>query len=199
MVKGKEKRIAWTQIAKKNAVVAAVVLFVCLAVYLNWDYQRLGQATDTGKTLGEAALVAGETSDPLLGSEAGQPQTESDDVGTSDYFANARLNRQQARDSALSILQETIAGEETDQTTKEMTNLAIQTMANSTVTEAQIENLVIAKGYKDCVAYIGEESVSVVVQIAGEELTAVDTARITDIVTQETSFSAGQIKIIAVN
>ncbi len=199
MVKNKEKRIAWTQIVKRNAVVAAVVLFVCLAVYLNWDYQRVGQATDTGKTLGEAALVAGETSDPLLGSDTEQQQEESDGTGTGDYFANARLNRQQARDSALSILQETIAGEETDQTTRELTNLAIQTMASSTVTEAQIENLVIAKGYKDCVAYIGEESISVVVQIAGEELTAVDTARITDIVTQETDFTAGQIKIIAVN
>ncbi len=198
MVKSKGKQVAWKQLVKRNAVVAAVVLFVCVAAYLNWDYQRVGQATDTGKTLGEAALVTGEAKDPLLGVGDGQ-QTEGDSSAAGDYFANARLNRQQARDSALTILQETMAGEETDQTTKEQTNLAIQTMADSTVTEAQIENLVMAKGYKDCVAYIGEESISVVVQIAGEELTAVDTARITDIVTQATSFSAGQIKIIAVN
>ena len=199
MVKSKEKQFAWKQFAKRNAVVAAVVLFVCLAVYLNWDYQQMGQATDTGKTLGEAALVTGEASDPLLGSASQTPPSETESTATGDYFANARLNRQQARDSALSILQENLAAEETDQTTKEQTSLAIQTMADCTVTEAQIENLVIAKGYKDCVAYIGEESISVVVQIPGEELTAVDTARITDIVTQETAFSAEQIKIISVN
>jgi len=198
MANSKGKQVAWMQMAKRNAVVGAVVLFVCVAVYLNWDYQRVGQAADTGKTLGEAALVTGEANDPLLGAQDGQ-QTAPDSSAAGDYFANARLNRQQARDSALSILQETMAGEEVDQTTREQTNLAIQTMADSTVTEAQIENLVMAKGYKECVAYIGEESISVVVQVAGEELTAVDTARITDIVTQATAFSAGQIKIIAVN
>ena len=36
-------------------------------------------------------------------------------------------------------------------------------MADYTVTEAQIENLVVAKGYTDCVAFIGDESVSLAV------------------------------------
>ncbi|MBQ3135337.1 MAG: SpoIIIAH-like family protein [Oscillospiraceae bacterium] len=187
------------KLVKRNAVVGAVVLFVCVAVYLNWDYQRTGQATDVGKTLGEAALVAGETKDPLLGTDGGQQAVPQGDSAASEYFANARLNRQQARDSALTMLQESMAGEGVDALSKEQTNLAIQTMADSTVTEAQIENLIVAKGYKDCVAFIGEESISVVVQTAGDELTAVDTARITDIVTQATSFTAGQIKIIQVN
>ena len=53
---------------KRNAVVAAIVLFVCVAVYLNWSYQS-GETADAGKTLGEAALVNGQTSDPLVGSE----------------------------------------------------------------------------------------------------------------------------------
>ena len=43
---------------KRNAVVAAIVLFVCVAVYLNWSYQS-GETADAGKTLGEAALVNG--------------------------------------------------------------------------------------------------------------------------------------------
>ena len=185
MVNAKGKKIAWKQVVRRNGVVAAVVLFVCVAVYLNWDYQRTGQVTDVGKTLGEATLVAGETEDPLVGGSSAQ-----------DYFANARLNRQQARDSALTMLQDGMTGAGID---PEQATMAIQTMADSTVTEAQIENLVVAKGYKDCVAFIGEDSVSVVVQTVGDELTAVDTARITDIVAQATTFSAGQIKIIQVN
>ena len=46
---------------KRNAVVAAIILFVCAAVYLNWSYSQEGMegATDTGKVLGEAALVGG--------------------------------------------------------------------------------------------------------------------------------------------
>jgi len=188
---------AWIQMAKRNAVVAAVVLFVCLAVYLNWNYQDKG-GTDVGKTLGDTALVAGETKDPLLGGDTAQQSGEDGTSSASGYFANARLNRQQARDSALSILQEAAAGAEADQAMREQTNAAIQTMADYTVTEAQIENLVIAKGYTDCVAFIGEDTVSVVVEIAGGQLTEVDTARITDIVTQSTEFAASQIKIIEV-
>ena len=42
---------------KRNAVVAAIVLFVCVAVYLNWSYEQ--ESADVGKTLGQAALVGG--------------------------------------------------------------------------------------------------------------------------------------------
>ena len=71
-------------------------------------------------------------------------------------------------------------------------------MANSTVTEAQIENLVIAKGYADCVAFIGEESLSLAVAAPAEGMTDVDTARIVDVVGQVADFTAEQIKIISV-
>lgn len=199
MANTKGKAEAWMQVAKRNAVVAAVVLFVCLAVYLNWNYQNTG-GTDVGKTLGDAALVGGEVGDPLLNGSAGDPVQSGGEAGTaSSYFANARLNRQQARDSALSLLQEASAGAQADPTMQEQTNAAIQTMADYTVTEAQIENLVVAKGYSDCVAFIGEDTVSVVVQVPGGQLTDVDTARITDIAAQSTNFAPSQIKIIAVD
>lgn len=197
MANAKGRTDAWMQLVKRNAVVAAVVLFVCLAVYLNWNYQDKG-GTDVGKTLGDTALVAGETSDPLLSGSTVQNSGEEGTSSSSGYFANARLNRQQARDSALSMLQEAAAGVDADQAMKEQTNAAIQTMADYTVTEAQIENLVVAKGYADCVAFIGEDTVSVVVEVADGQMTEVDTARITDIVTQTTDFTASQIKIIEV-
>ncbi len=210
---------------KRNAVVAAIVLFVCVAVYLNWSYNRDAEATDAGKRLGEAALVGGATGDPLLegaglipessptlgkeegaapsGGESnptlsapveGDPSANASQAG--DYFDSARLNREQARDSALSLLQEAAGDENADQAMKDEANASIQTMAGLTVSEAQIENLVTAKGYADCVAFIGENSVSVVVSNAGNPLTDADVARITEIVTDETGRSADQIKII---
>lgn len=195
---------------KRNAVVTAIVLFVCVAVYLNWTYQQ-DEAAGGGKTLGEAAMVNGQTSDPLLAvqpsadpqatpdlsNETPAPQ-ESDAPTTADtgYFASARLNRQQARDSALAILQESLSDENLTEAMKDQNSQAIQTLANATISEAQIENLVTAKGYSDCVAFISDESVSVVVSAAEEGLSDADVARITEIVTGETGFSAGQIKII---
>ena len=82
---------------------------------------------------------------------------------------------------------------------RDQANETIQTMASYTVTEAQIENLVVAKGYADCVAFIGEESVSIAVAAPPEGLQETDTARIVDVVGQVTSFTPSQIKIIAVD
>lgn len=182
---------------KRNAVVVAIVLFVCMAVYLNWSYtQDPGTSVDTGKTLGEAALVGGgQTGDPVLAGDNVSVGDGNTQTGSS-YFASARLNRQQARDSALSLLNKATSEEGVDQSVKDEANQTIQTMASVTVSEAQIENLVTAKGYSDCVAFISDNSISVVVGAVEGGLTTADTAKITDIVTGETDFTASQIKII---
>ena len=166
----------WSQLWKRNAVVAAIALFVCAAVYLNWNYGKEGTA-DAGKTLGQSTMVGGKTQDPLVsgGSSAPASGTAGEDAGDTSaageagdvqtpgetggaYFATARLNRQQARDSALSLLQDAAAREDADDAVKTQLSDNIQTMADYTVTEAQIENLVVAKGYADCVAFIGEDA-----------------------------------------
>lgn len=186
---------------KRNAVVAAVVLFVCGAVYLNWSYQK-GKTEEAGKTLGEAELVSMQSADPLLKTSPA-PSTDpsaspapSSSGKTTGYFDTARLNRQQARDSALSILQEAAADTNATETMKAETGQAIQTLADYTVSEAQIENLVTAKGYADCVAFISDGSISVVVSATEEGLTDADVARITEIVTNETGLEASDITII---
>lgn len=180
---------------KRNAVVAAIVLFVCMAVYLNWSYdQAPEEGAGAGKMLGEAALVAGKQDDPVLaedGVEIGDGL-----ITQNDYFASARLNRQEARDSALSLLREAAGEEGADQSVKDQANQSIQTMADAVISEAQIENLVTAKGYSDCVAFISDASISVVVGPVEGGLTTADTARITDIITGETDFTGSQIKII---
>ena len=189
---------------KRNAVVAAIILFVCAAVYLNWSYSQEGMvgATDTGKVLGEAALVGGQAEDPLL-AETAPVSTDAGDEGasvsgesTDSYFDSARLNRQQARGSALSLLQQAATDENADQASIDQANEAIQSMAAFTLSEANIENLVTAKGYADCVAFLSEDSISVVVSNNAQPLSQTDTAKISEIVMDETGFTASQIKII---
>ena len=199
---------------KRNAIAAAIVLFVCGAVYLNWSYS---QDTAAGKNLGEAALV-GSQNDPLLEkqkegaaaeegaageegakTEEGAAAQEGADAESGTYFSTARLNRQQARDNALSLLQEAAEDEKADQSSVDQANAAIQTMADYTMTEAQIENLVTAKGYADCVVFMGEDSVSVVVAAPETGLNTADVARIKDIVVNETDYTPEQIKIMEAN
>ncbi len=186
---------------KRNAIAAAIVLLVCGAVYVNWNYT---QDTAAARNLGEAALV-GSRQDPLAapaGAETGE-EAKPEEAGAesaaetgSDYFSTARLNRQQARDNALSLLQEAAADEKADQASVDQANVAIQTMASYTMTEAQIENLVTAKGYADCVAFLEDGNVSVVVSALENGMTDADAARIGEIVKEQTGLRADQIKII---
>ena len=182
---------------RRNAVAATMAVLVCAAVALNWKYtgEEAVQSAQPGpeetggtKILGEAALVSGQEE---VGAE---PLADEDG---SDYFASARLTRQQARDNAISLLQEAADREDADQAVANEASQGIQVLAAYTLKEAQIENLVTAKGYADCVAFMGDESVSVVVSTAGGELTAEDTAKIMDIAVAETGFPASGIKIMA--
>ena len=189
---------------KRNAVVVAIVLFVGAAVYLNWSYNNQAEETgdDPGKVLGETSLVNGEqdgdgTVQTGQEGEAGQSgESAGEDADQTGYFASARLNRQQARDSALELLQEAAADASADQTLIDEANASIQAMATYTMSEAQAENLITAKGYGECVCFLNENSASVVVSATENGLTESDTARIVEIVMETTGLEANQIKII---
>ena len=189
---------------KRNVVVVAIVVFVGAAVYLNWSYNQQSDPSqdDPGKVLGQTTLVNGEEDEETLSTaqvgesappEGGQSPGQEDQTG---YFASARLNRQQARDSALELLQEAAADEAADQTLVDEANASIQTMASYTMSEAQAENLITAKGYGECVCFLNEESASVVVESTPTGLSESDTAKIVEIVMETTGLAANQIKII---
>ena len=185
---------------KRNAVVAAIVLFVCVAVYLNWSYGQRDTAASTDlpsetKTLGEAELV-GTQEDVTTGATDTENIETVSEVPQEDYFDSARLSRQEARDEALAILQATVDDPNADEAAIASASESITAMADATTTESEIENLVAAKGYEDCVAYIGDNSVSVVVAAPEEGLQAADVAKITDIVLGQTTFSADQVKVM---
>ena len=173
------------QVWKKRAVAAAVLVFVGAAVYLNWRYTDNVQ--DTTKILGESTLVS-----------AQQDNDQSVSGTADDYFATARLSRKQARDSAISMLQEAQIDENADESVLNEASQTLQVLAAYTVAEAQIESLVTAKGYDDCVTFMGADSVSVVVSDA-DGLDAADVARIKDIVINESSYTVDQIKIMEAN
>ena len=176
---------------KRNIVVATMAVLVCAAVGLNWKYstqEALQQAEETGtKILGEATLVSGQE-----GTELAEDTVYEGD----DYFASARLTRQQARDSAISLLEDAAKQEDADKEVANQASESIQVLASYTLKEAQIENLVTAKGYTDCVAFLGEDSISVVVSALDNGMTDADAARIGEIVMEQTGLKADQIKII---
>ena len=75
---------------------------------------------------------------------------------------------------------------------------AISAMAASSMKESQIENLLIAKDFTDCVVYIGNDTVTVAVPAPSDGLSEEAVARITDIICNETDYQAAQLNIIEV-
>lgn len=178
---------------KKNLVAAAVLVTVCTGIYLNWlyaDQQTAGDLTDTldaEKVMSDDLLVmSGDTE--VLGDDAVNTAT--------DYFAAVRLSRQQARDSALELLQEAMAYEDTDKAAESSAQL--EDIVQTALSEATIESLIIAKGYTDCVAYMSSDGISVAVAAPEGGLQQADVAVIADIVMTQSSYSMDQIRVVEV-
>lgn len=169
---------------KKYVTIAAVLLCVCAAVYLNWSYNNNNSA---GKKGAEVANT--------------NTQKDSTDASAStanDYFASARLTRQQSRDEALNLLQTAAASKDASKETIDSATSAIAAMANYSMMETEIENILLAKNFSECVAFISADGVTLAVPAPQEGLKAEDVAKITDAVISETKFTASQIKIIEV-
>lgn len=172
---------------KRNIVIVTVLLFVCAAVYLNWSYNN---------SWGDANSAMVEAEDEAMA--AAENQEASAASSLSDYFAQARLTRQTSRDEALSLLQTAASSDAASQETIDSAMNAISAMATWSMQETQIENLLIAKNFEDCVVFMSEDEVTVAVPAPAEGLSAAAVARITETITSETDYDATQIKVIEI-
>lgn len=180
---------------KKNLVAAAVLVTVCAGIYLNWIYTEENTASDLTQTIDAEKVMSDDSlilSDDLAAIAAGE------DVQTTatDYFAAVRLSRQQARDSAIELLQEAMAyGDDSKSTESAM---ELEDIIQTALSEAQIESLIIAKGYADCVAYMSAEGISVAVAAPEGGLQQADVAVIADIVMSQSDYSLDTIRVVEV-
>lgn len=190
---------------KRNIVIAMVLLFVCAAVYLNWSYNNKWGAADTDMVAAEDEATAAaneayelEDASNIENEDTLETDSTSADDQVSDYFATARLTRQQAKDEALALLQTAASQEMASQEVIDSAMNEISVMATWTMQEAQLENLLLAKEFADCVVYIHDEGVTIAVPAPIDGLSDAAVARITDTVISETDYDATQLKIIEV-
>ena len=176
---------------KKNVMALAVLLTVCSGIYLNWIYsggqntQNLEQTLDADKVMNDNLIVMG-----------GTENTQVNNNTAGDYFAAVRLSRQEARDTAVSLLQEAISYGNQEQVEK--SNAQLETIIQYALCEAQIESLIIAKGYTDCVAYVTENGISVAVSAPEGGLQQTDVAVIADVVLSQSDFTLNDIRVVEV-
>lgn len=177
---------------KKNLIAAAVLVTVCTGIYLNWLYTEQDTVSDLTDTLDAEKVMSDDT---LLLEDIQAVSGES--TTSDDYFAAVRLSRQEARDQAVGLLQET-ANTTGDQTKADESAQQLEDIVQTALSEAQIESLIIAKGYVDCVAYMSSEGISVAVAAPEGGLKQEDVAVIADIVLSQSDYTLSDIRVVEV-
>ena len=145
---------------KKQLVLASLVLALGAAVYLNWQFAGtgrlpVGDSSSETSQLGAAQLVNNTYVETVNdGAESGE--------ATGDALAQARMDRQNSRDQALELLDGVLEDVDSDSAAKQQAVEEASAIAQNILAESNVESLLEAKGYTDCVAYITAQECSVV-------------------------------------
>ncbi len=191
---------------QRRASLVVLSFAMVMAVYLNWQFARNdGGYILTDDLVQQTNATQMDESDMLMSSDEyesknyGDAQLVSTTQTDSDkYFQQARLSRQKTRDEALDTLQKALKNAKlTDTEKKEATEKLAQIIQDMT-SETDIENMVKAKGFTDCVASINDGKISVAVQPVSGELSKSDVAKVRDIVLSKTTISSQNIVVVEV-
>lgn len=182
---GSSIKNGFKKIGKKNLVVILAILVIGGAVYVNYllfsdPVETIGYGEnnmeDVYKTDGDENKVLDVNND--------------EDV----YFSTTVLSRQKARDEALQVLQTVVESNEALEETKVQAFADISQIAKDIESESNIETLVEAKGFEDCVAVVSGGTVNIVVKTSG--LLVNDIAQINEIVYEQTGILPVDTRIV---
>lgn len=196
---------------KATAITLAAALIV--AVYLNWQYARTGvtleeDAVNVAATVETGDAVSAPIMDGLM-TEAEAVSSANKNYGEaqlvsvannsgSKFFEEARLKRTKAHDEAMDAVQKalksaSLSAEEKKSYTQQLTGSLEDLNA-----ENEIETLVRAKGFADCLCFLQSGRADLTVMTSGDALTAAQVAQIRDIVLSKSNVTAQNITIVEV-
>lgn len=203
--------------SRRQFTLLTLVAALGVAVYLNWEYAKSDAllpddaqtaAADSGVSVSAGVEEsAGALTDPLTTDTAssegnknyGDAQLVSIGQKSSDqYFDEARLSREKSRDEALDTLEKSLKKANLTEEEKAELTARLSGVVESITAESDIENLVKAKGFVDCVAFIDDGKVNVTVQTPGEGLSQEQVAQIRDVVLSRCEVKAQDITVVEV-
>ena len=175
----KSKKNFMEKIGRRNLIVACAVLLIGAVVWVNW---MLFDTEEEGYPGYNSGAVNAE------GKESN---------GEDSYFATVQVSRERTRDEALEVLRSVADNADADEAVKTQALSDINRLALEMSAEANIETLVMAKGFEDCVAVINGDGATVVVKTAEESLLPNQIAQINEIVYEQAQIKPVNIKITA--
>lgn len=141
-----------------------------------------GKGDEAGKVLGNPILVGN--------NQSNVEETPDDDS----YFSDAVTNRSKARDEAIAVLQTIVDSGDALADTKEQALSDIAKIVEEMTLEANIEALIKAKGFSDCVAVISGDKANVIVKSDG--LLETEVAQIAEIVYSEAGIVPSNVTLV---
>ncbi len=178
-----------SKIGKRNIIIACSVLLIGAAVLLNWVlFSNAGKDGYDGYDQ-PSGNISGD-----LNNGTGDTATNAGADSANTYFSATQINRQKARDEALEVLQAVVDNVEADETLRNEALADISAIADEIQKEANIESLITAKGFEQCVAVLNGDTACIVV--SADELQAAQLAQINAIVYEQTGIAPSGITII---
>ncbi len=192
-------------------VVTLATLFVALALamYLNWrftDEQFKG-------------LIASEVSSSVETETVDQLQTEqndqheeiaknygdaefvskiSTDLSKSEFFESARISRSEARDAAIELANQALMQPEITQEQREPLANQLSEITKNTTLESNIESIIVAKDFYDCVVFLNQDKAKVIVAMNEGELDETSVSKVVEVIVSETDIVPSNISVVEV-
>ena len=176
-----------SKIGRKTIIVTASVIVIGVAILLNFIL--------LGNTDNSTGLKPSVDLSDISGNSNNQ-SGDSDDAAEveEDYFATMSLSRQRAREEAMEVLQGVVDSEDAVEDMKTGAMEDIRRIADEIETEANIESLIMSKGFEQCVAVVNGDTASIVVKSDG--LLPNEVSQISEIVYEQAGVLPSNLNII---
>lgn len=193
------------KIQKRHIVLASLVLALGAAVYLNWqltdnssllntnstDAKELGQA----KYVNNSVTITETQTEPATDTPEEQAQAtlkEEEDA----YFADAKNKREQTQDAVVSSIKEITGNLDESDEAKKLAAENLAKIENVILQQSNVENILKAKGFSQCMCYVSDDSCTVVV--LKSELEDLSALIIKDAVNSQCGIDFDKITIVEV-
>ncbi len=178
------------KIGKRNIIIACAVLLIGAAVVLNFVLFSGSDTPDGYDGYDQPSGSLGATD----GTDDGEDDGNEDEDSTGTYFSATQVSRQRARDEALEVLQAVVDNADATEEMKAEALASIAAIAEEIQLEANIESLIMAKGFEQCVAVLNGDTASIVV--SADELQVAQVAQISAIVYEQAGIAPAGVTII---
>ncbi len=173
------------RVGKRNFIIFGAVVLTVVAVAVN---VAVFSVKDDGYNYDQSAgMDAGTGAEPT-------PETTPQDESVDSYFSSIQVDRQRTRDEAIEVLQSVVDNDASTEAAKNEALAQINKLADIMEAESNIETLIVAKGFEECVAVISDGSANIVVRSEG--LQPAQISQINEIVYEQSGIKPVNIKII---